>query len=152
MLYTLLQVHSILRWIVLLTILLAVYRAWMGLITRRAFTTFDNSVRHWTATAFHVQLMVGILLFTQSPVVSGFWHNFREASGNTDSLFFGLLHGVLMLTAIVLVTIGSSLTKRKKTDREKFATMLLWYTLALLIILIAVPWPFSPLASRPYLR
>lgn len=148
----LLQVHSILRWVVLFAILLAMYRAWMGLITRRAFTSFDNAVRHWTATAFHVQLMVGIVLFTQSPVVKGFWSNVRAASGNLDSLFFGWLHEVLMLCAIVIVTIGSSLAKRKHTDREKFATMLLWYTTALLIILIAIPWPFSPLAARPYIR
>jgi hypothetical protein len=148
----LLQVHSILRWVVTGAILLALYRAWIGLLTRRAFTAFDNAVRHWTATAFHVQLMVGIVLFTQSPVVKGFWSNFREASQNFDSLFFGLLHALLMLCAIVIVTIGSAVTKRKTTDREKFASMLLWYAIAFIIVLIAVPWPFSPLAARPYIR
>jgi drug/metabolite transporter (DMT)-like permease len=57
-----------------------------------------------------------------------------------------------MLTAIVLLTIGSALTKRKKDDRDKFKTMLTWFGIALIIILIAVPWPFSPFAQRPYLR
>jgi len=37
-------------------------------------------------------------------------------------------------------------------DKEKFKIMLLWYGIALIIILIAIPWPFSPLANRPYLR
>jgi len=57
-----------------------------------------------------------------------------------------------MLTAIVIITIGSALAKRKKTDKEKFKTMLVWFSAALLIIFIAIPWPFSPLANRPYIR
>jgi hypothetical protein len=30
--------------------------------------------------------------------------------------------------------------------------MALWFTAALLLILVAIPWPFSPFAQRPYLR
>ena len=67
-----------------------------------------------------------------------------------DALFFGLLHLILMLIAIVLITLVSALAKRRLTDREKFRTMLVWFTIALLMIFIAIRWPFSPLANRPY--
>jgi hypothetical protein len=30
--------------------------------------------------------------------------------------------------------------------------MAIWFLLGLIVILIAVPWPFSPLANRPYIR
>jgi cbb3-type cytochrome oxidase subunit 3 len=30
--------------------------------------------------------------------------------------------------------------------------MLVWFTIALIIIFIAIPWPFSPFANRPYFR
>jgi len=30
--------------------------------------------------------------------------------------------------------------------------MLLFFVVALIIILIATPWPFSPFAGRPYFR
>jgi hypothetical protein len=69
-----------------------------------------------------------------------------------DTAFFGILHLLFMLTAIVLITIGSAKAKRMPTDEEKFKTMLTWYSIGLIIILIAIPWPFSPLASRPYFR
>jgi hypothetical protein len=57
-----------------------------------------------------------------------------------------------MLAAITIITIGSALAKRKQSDPEKFKTMLLWFAPGLLIIFLAIPWPFSPLANRPYFK
>lgn len=112
----------------------------------------DNSVRHLTATIAHIQLIIGILVYTQSPLVQYFWSDFKEASQSIDTLFFGLLHLLLMLVAITVITIGSALAKRRQSDREKFKTMLGWFLVAFIIILFAIPWPFSPLAARPYFR
>ncbi|MEJ7740420.1 MAG: hypothetical protein WKF97_23625 [Chitinophagaceae bacterium] len=61
-------------------------------------------------------------------------------------------HITMMLTAIIVITIGSAKTKRKSTDQEKFKTMATWFTIGLLIILTSIPWPFSPLTSRPFFR
>jgi drug/metabolite transporter (DMT)-like permease len=63
-----------------------------------------------------------------------------------------LYHFILMLTSVMVVTIGSALAKRKPAGREKFKIMLIWFAIALFIILIAIPWPFSTFANRPYLR
>ncbi len=109
-------------------------------------------MRHWTATIAHVQLVLGIILYSQSPVISYFWKNFNTAKESFELLFFGLIHIVLMLFSIVLITIGSSAAKRKTSDRYKFKTMFTWYSIALAVIFIAVPWPFSPFANRPYFR
>jgi hypothetical protein len=57
-----------------------------------------------------------------------------------------------MTVAVVLITIGSAMAKRQQTDHGKFKTMALWFLLGLIVILIAIPWPFSPLANRPYIR
>ncbi|RYZ39328.1 MAG: hypothetical protein EOP49_30315, partial [Sphingobacteriales bacterium] len=132
--------------------LTAVLRAWKGYRQRSVFSKTDNSVRHWTATIAHVQLMIGILLYSQSPIISYFWKNTREAIHFADSRFFAIIHMLAMLIAIVIVTIGSAVAKRKTADHEKFRTLLIWFGLALLIIFMAIPWPFSPLAQRPYLR
>lgn len=58
----------------------------------------------------------------------------------------------MMLTAIIIVTIGSAKAKRKSTDKEKFKTMAIWFTIALLIILTSITWSFLPIAGRPYFR
>ncbi|MCL7987302.1 hypothetical protein M8998_05030 [Sphingobacterium sp. lm-10] len=144
--------HNSLRWLVLASLLLAIYRAYRGYLTKSTFSKIDNAVRHWTATIAHIQLMIGMILYFQSPLIKYFFANFKTAIQDMQLLFFGLLHSSLMLLAIILITIGSAFAKRKESDTEKFKTMMIWFTVALLILLIAIPWPFSPFASRPYFR
>lgn len=144
--------HNTLRWLVLASLLLALYRAYKGYFTRSEFNKTDNAIRHWTATIAHIQLMIGMVLYSQSPIIKYFFANFKTAVKSFDLLFFSVIHSTLMITAIVLMTIGSAMTKRAVADREKFKTMLIWYTIALLVIFIAIPWPFSPFANRPYFR
>jgi drug/metabolite transporter (DMT)-like permease len=144
--------HSIVRWLLLAGLAYSIFRAFKGFRSKATFSKIDNAARHWTATIAHIQLIIGILLYSKSPAIHYFWRNTKEAVQTLDIVFFGLIHILLMLTAIVLLTIGSALAKRKKDDRDKFKTMLIWFGTAFLIILIAVPWPFSPFAQRPYLR
>lgn len=146
-----LTLHSIVRWIVFALLLYAVYKAATGYFKNRAFSKSDNAVRHWTATAAHIQLLIGMILYFRSPVVKAFW-KIKGSLPAFDYLFFSLLHLLLMLAAIVVLTVGSAKAKREMTDRKKFSTMLIWFVVALLLILIAIPWPFSPLVKRPYIR
>ncbi|THD34026.1 hypothetical protein [uncultured Flavobacterium sp.] len=144
--------HSTLRWLVLISLIVALYKAYRGYFQKTAFTKTDNAIRHWTATIAHLQLMIGMTLYFQSPIIKYFLKNFSAAKENFDLLFFGLIHSTLMLIAVIIITIGSAMAKRKTLDNEKFKTMLIWYGLALFLIFIAIPWPFSPFANRPYFR
>ncbi|MCI3936103.1 hypothetical protein MQX03_02760 [Chryseobacterium aahli] len=149
---TLTFLHSTFRWLVLLSLFYSIFRAYKGYFCNKEFSKTDHSVRHWTATIAHIQLVLGITLYSQSPIIKYFWKNFNEAKESLNLIFFGLIHILLMLLSIILITIGSSVSKRKTTDKEKFKTMLIYFSIALLIIFIAIPWPFSPLANRPYFR
>lgn len=148
----LLSLHSLVRWFVLASLLLALYRAYCGWLSERNFSSFDNSIRHWTATVAHIQLVLGVWLYLISPVVDYFLHNFADAVHRREIRFFGMEHSLMMLTAIVLITIGSAKAKRRPAGKEKFKTMAIWFTAALLVLLTSIPWQFSPLVSRPYFR
>ncbi len=149
---TLLIIHSFVRWLVVLSLVLAIFRGYQGWFRSEPFTPKDHFLRHVTATFAHIQLMIGFLLYFQSPIVS----YFRSAEAGTevplDISFFGWIHLTLMTLAIVIVTIGSSMAKRQSNDLSRFKTMAIWFSIGLLIIFIAIPWPFSPLVNRPYLR
>lgn len=149
---SLLSFHSIVRWLVLITLIFSIYRALKGYFKNTTFSKLDNLIRHWTATVAHIQLIIGILLYTQSPIVTYFLKNFKASISIINTTFFGLIHILLMVIAIVVITIGSALAKRKLKDKEKYKTIAIWFSIALLIIFIAIPWPFSPLANRPYIR
>ena len=149
---TLLALHSLTRWLVLAGLLLALYRAYRGLLLKRSWSKLDDQTRHISATIAHIQLILGIWLYFISPIVNYFLHNFGTAVHERPIRFFGMEHITMMLIAITLITIGSAKAKRKSTDREKFKTMAVWYTIALLIILSSIPWSFSSLISRPSFR
>lgn len=144
--------HTFVRWLVLASLLFAIYRAYRGYISKSTFSKTDNAVRHWTATIAHIQLVIGMMLYFTNPSTKYFWSNFSEAVKNLDLLFFGIIHITCMFIAILIITIGSALAKRKQVDQDKFRIMLVWFSIALIIIFIAIPWPFSPLANRPYFR
>lgn len=149
---TLIFYHNSMRWLLLASLLLILYRAYKGYFTKSQFTKTDNTIRHWTATIAHIQLIIGMILYFKSPLVQYFLANFKTTAQSFNMLFFGLIHSSLMLISIVLITIGSAVAKRKETDAAKFETMMIWFTVALVIIVIAIPWPFSPLVNRPYFR
>ncbi|GAB3937298.1 hypothetical protein [Mucilaginibacter myungsuensis] len=150
MYFTLLLLHSVFRWVVLTALLLAIYRSVSGYAARRPFTKFDNSLRHWTATIAQLQMTVGMILYFKSPFVQGDIPGMHSPMA-TEQMFFKYIHIALMLLAVVLISSGSSMAKRKTADRDKFETMMIWFITALVLIFLAIPWPFSPLAGRPYL-
>ncbi len=149
---SLLNIHSLFRWLVVLSLLLSIGLALRGYTTQSTFSSTANRIRHWTATIGHIQFIIGILLYLKSPVAQYLYTNFSDAIDNWQIVFFSIIHSLVMLIAVVVLTLGSALAKRKPTDRAKYKTILIWYTVAFLLIFIAIPWPFSPLAERPLLR
>ncbi|MBP6812498.1 MAG: cytochrome B [Saprospiraceae bacterium] len=147
--YYLLFIHSALRWLVLLSILWVLIRAVKGFFFKESFQRSDHILVSSASGFAQLQLLVGFALYFYSPVAQGFWEN--RSFEWSDSFFFGILHFLLMTVAITLISIGSSLAKRDSEDRKRFKALFIYYSLALLIILVAIPWPFSPLAQRPYL-
>jgi 4-amino-4-deoxy-L-arabinose transferase-like glycosyltransferase len=139
--YTLLlSIHSIVRWLILLVFVYAIIRAFYGWLLAKEFTKTDKRILLITASLAHLQLVVGVWLYFVSPIVNFFIHNFHEAVKLKEFRFFGMEHSLLMLIAITLITIGSSVAKRKKTDKAKFRTIAVWYTLGLILILSAIPY------------
>jgi len=148
----LLALHSLIRWLVLVSLLYSIFIAYRGWLFKKSFTKADSVTRSVTTTIAHIQLVIGVWLYCISPVVSYFLRNFGTAVHERQIRFFGMEHITMMVIAITLLTIGSAKAKRKPADLQKFKTMAIWFTIALLIILSSIPWSFSPLIARPNFR
>ena len=149
-----LALHSLVRWLVLISLIFAVYRGFKGWLGNHSFSRFDNGVRKWTAIIAQIQLIIGITLYSISPIVNYFLHHFKTALPEREDRFFGMEHAVVMIAAIVVITIGSIKSRKKNTSREKYKTMAIWYSIGLLMILSSMPLPFSPppFVRRPFFR
>lgn len=149
---TVLALHSLVRWLVVLALVFALYKAYSGWFSKKTFTKSDNTARLWAVLFVHIEFIIGLVLYFTSPIIEFFRSNFKEAVQQKDVRFLGMEHSVMMLIAVILITIGSAKAKRKGTDTEKFKTLAIWFTIGFIIILVSVPWPFSPFASRPAFR
>lgn len=148
-----LSIHSLLRWFVLISLFVAIFRAYYGWMKNMPFTKLDHKIRHLTATIAHLQFMFGLGLYFVSPIIQSFLKHFQTTVHIREIRFFGMEHSLMMFTAILFITIGSMSAKRRPMDAQKFKTMALWYSVALVIILISIPWAFSTIAPhRPYFR
>ena len=148
----LLALHSLIRWFVVAGLLFALYRCYRGLFLKTAFNKTDNFARIAVMAVAHVQLIVGLSLYTISPVVHYFLNNFKTAVHERQIRFFGMEHITMMVIAVAVITIGSIKAGRKTADQEKFKTLAVWLSIAFVMIFLSVPWAFSPLTSRPYFR
>jgi hypothetical protein len=52
-----------------------------------------------------------------------------------------------MLIAIILLHIGKAQGKKRISDKAKHRRTLIFYFLALLIILASIPWPFREIGA-----
>ncbi|MEO8824120.1 MAG: hypothetical protein ABI366_11160 [Ginsengibacter sp.] len=149
-----LALHSLFRWLVMISLVFAIYRSYKGWFSNKPFSKFDNSLRQWTAILVQIQLVIGISLYSISPLVHYFLANFKKALPQREIRFFGMEHAVVMITAIIIITIGSAKAKRKTTDKEKYKTMAIWFSIGMFLILTSMPLPFSPapLVRRPFFR
>jgi hypothetical protein len=149
---TTLIIHSFFRWLVLLSLLYAIFNAFRGWRTHKPFKKHDSILRQTTVSLAHIQFTLGVILYFTSPITGYFVRNFSEAVHNRGMRFFGMEHITMMVIAVALITHGASLSKKRETDTEKFKTMAIYFSIGLVIIFLSIPWPFSPFTARPYWR
>ncbi len=133
----LIHAHSGLRWVVLLLLIAAIFKALMKWRSNVNYSEADRKLNLFAMISMHVQLVLGLALFLMSDKV-----NFTQMKGNDMLRFFTMEHTAMMLAAITLVTIGHAKAKRATDDAKKFKTIFTFYLIALLLILVGIPWPF----------
>lgn len=138
-----LEIHSIVRWVVILAALFALIRAITGLSFRRGYMATDNRAGLWFTTAMDIQLLVGIILyFFLSPTTTLALQNFSSVMASSTGRFFSLEHVLLMVIAVIVAHVGRAMARRAPTAAQKHRRSLIWFGLSLLIVLAAIPWPF----------
>lgn len=135
--------HSGLRWFVLLFIVLAIVNSIVKLIKQSEYSQLDKKLSLYTFMFMNLQFVIGfVLYFISSKVV------FSGDSMSSDLLrFFLVEHLGMMLIAVALISIGYSKAKKALTSQSKFKKTLIFFGIGLLIILLAIPWPWQQLSA-----
>lgn len=126
--------HSGLRWVVLILMLLAIVNS----LISRNYEKKHKMINLFAMISLHTQLLIGLGLYFISPRVQFFDGWMKEASYR----FYGMEHFLGMIVAIILVTIGRKIAEKQTTDIDKHKKIRTFYTIALVIIIASIPWPF----------
>jgi hypothetical protein len=143
---TILILHNLIRWGVLVFGLYAITKSALGLINKRDFTKQAN-ISHAIFLGFcHLQLVLGFVLYMVSPTVdTALANGFGAAMKDSYSRLIVIEHISINVIAIALVQIGRTLSKKTEDAAAKYRKTLIFFGIAMLLILSRIPWAYSPL-------
>ena len=136
-----LHVHSAGRWVVLLLLLFAILNSLIA--GKRPYIRTDNRLGLLLIIAADLMVLVGIYLWFVGP-----WgYKLIEQNGMSAVMkdaglrFFAVEHLAGMLIAVVLIHIGKAQGRKAISDKAKHRRTMIFYLIALLIIIASIPWP-----------
>jgi len=136
-----LHLHDTLRWLVLLSLVVTLVKYISGWLGNQPWKKTDNILGIVFTSLMDLQLLTGLVLyFFISPVTKLAMSDFGAAMKDPGLRFYAVEHFSMMLIAVVLVHIGRAKSKKAKTDSAKFKTATIFFLIALVVILAAIPW------------
>jgi uncharacterized membrane protein YozB (DUF420 family) len=147
-----LLIHSALRWVVLVLAVLVLARAIRGVAGRRDWLPADQSIGAWFTGSLDLQMLLGLVLyFFLSPFTREAFGDFGAAMRNAPLRFIAVEHLAGMMIAIALAHIGRARTKKPGDAQGRHKAAVIFYGLALVVMLLSIPWPGMP-GGRPLFR
>ena len=143
--------HNLVRWAVLFFGLWTLLNGITGYFGKRNYTANDNRSNLFFMISCDIQLLLGLILY----FVNGWSAKLKDLGSNMKDpyiRFFTMEHIVMMLIAWALVHIGRASVKKASTDTAKHKKMLLFFGIAIVLILASIPWPFREAIARPWFR
>jgi hypothetical protein len=147
-----LALHNLVRWAILLFGLWTLINALTGVLSKRSFTSGDNRSNLFFMISCDVQLLLGLILYFVNGWFSQLKENTKIVMQDPALRFFTVEHSFMMILAWILVHVGRSSVKKASTDTAKHKRMLIFFGLAILLIIAAIPWPFREMIGRPWFR
>lgn len=140
-----LHLHSILRYLVLLFALWAIIKMAGGMNGGKTFTKSDKRPAMLFMIFMDIQLLIGMYLY-----FFGSWginliqksSSMGDVMKNSVARFFAVEHIAGMIIALILVHIGYAAVKKPISDKKKFKSAFWYFLIALIVILVSIPWPF----------
>lgn len=136
----LLHLHNVLRWVILITLILSIYK----LYTKQDALKTSKIL----LISSHTTLLIGLYQYFTGAVGIKMIQamGMAETMKNAATRFWAVEHIFSMILAIIFITIGH--IGYKKSQNASRAKVL--YVVALLLIVLAMPWPFKEGVGRPW--
>ncbi|MFT3677157.1 MAG: hypothetical protein QM781_14775 [Chitinophagaceae bacterium] len=144
------HLHNLLRWIIIILLVWSIIKAYTGWQKKKSFSPSDRRIWLFTLISAHTTFVVGLYLWLWGRYG---WLKLNLPEGesvmsNKFFRFFLIEHPLFMFVAIVLITLGYGMAKKPIPDESKFKRAFWLFVVALLMILVAIPWPFREIVGE----
>ncbi|HUH35016.1 MAG TPA: hypothetical protein VL022_04215 [Moheibacter sp.] len=96
----------------------------------------DTTIRRislFTTLVFHIQLLMGVLLYFLSPIAK--WSD--ETMKNSELRLYAMEHPLMMFAAVIFITVANSKVKKSETVQPMTVVFAL---IGLALVLSRIPW------------
>ncbi len=136
-----LSLHSWLRWLVLGLGIFALYTNYRGWKMGMNYEGLYKQINTWFLASLHTQLVLGLsLYFGLSDMMKNIFADFGASMKSADTRFWSVEHIAGMVIGIALAQIGSIKAKRALDGATSYRTAFYWFTAALVLILLMIPF------------
>ncbi|HVY76080.1 MAG TPA: hypothetical protein VG890_14700 [Puia sp.] len=145
-----LQLHSILRWVILVLLIASIIRSFIG--WQKKYELREGDARLWlfTLIAAHTTLLIGLilLLFGRYGILSSGLPEGVELMKDKFYRFFWVEHPTGMIIAVILITLARGVVRKPVSDPVKYKRAFWLFLIALIIMLATIPWPGREVVGR----
>jgi hypothetical protein len=145
-----LHLHSVGRWLILVLLIVAIFNSMVA--GSRPFIRSDARTGSILVIFADLMFLIGLVLWFLGP--KGYkmiqTMGMSELMKNSSARFFAIEHITLMFIALILLHVGKAQGRKAISDKAKHTRTLVFYLLALLLILISIPWPFRAVGGHWY--
>jgi len=143
----LLNIHSWLRWVVLILAVIAIVQALLGWLAKGKYGKLQNIIAASFVGTMHLQLIIGLLLYIVfSPITTAAFSDFGAAMKNSAIRFWAVEHIFVMILAVILVQLGRTFSKKSRTTVKKHRVSFIYFTIALVLMLSRIPFPWTSIS------
>ena len=143
---TVLLFHSYFRWLVLFLFLDSSLFLIISLKNKN-FSKIFKLLHKITSISMSIQFLIGILLYSISPIVASALENMGKAMKDKELRFFSVEHTLTMILALGLFHASNAKIKKDEIPFEnKYKFIVSSYVILIVFFSIGIPW------FRPFLR
>jgi len=134
-------IHSYFAYLVITLLVVSTIRFLVRYALSKEYTPIDFRLALITFIVSHTQLLIGLFLYFISDKFS-LWYelSFNEIINSPINRLYLIEHPIVNIIAIVFITRGYSLHKKRRVSNSKFKAIGFNYLLGLVLLLSRIPW------------
>ena len=134
--------HSSIAYLTVLLCVITMVYTLLSFFTSKIYSPLNKKFAFYTLIAVHLQILLGLILYFISPNgISAASSGFMK---DATMRFQIIEHPLTMIIAAVLITIGYSKSKRQVNESKGLTTVLIYFGIGVLLILLRIPWNIWP--------